>query len=263
MGRCAPSTRRFETVGRATAAAVVGRRRPSSAAARSRQLRPTVRKRESFERHLVGLGQALGSTRRRRGPQRVTRTGKVPTRRRRSGERDVVGESHARMHRGNSASYDSEDEGARRALGGRSRGGRGRVWRRRRHSQRRDVGSHRRRHDDGRRIVGADHVVVGRGTDGGSTTPSGGSEAPANPNERRPEDPPNPVKGGTLVYGLEADTANPWAPFNCSCATSGRDVLKMVSDALFTMTKDGEPVPLLARDRRPQRRLHAVDAAHP
>ena len=83
------------------------------------------------------------------------------------------------------------------------------------------------------------------GTTGGSNDADGGSDAPANPNERRPEDPPNPVKGGTLVYGLEADTANPWAPFNCSCATSGRDVLKAVSDALFTMTPDGEPVPLL------------------
>ena len=82
-------------------------------------------------------------------------------------------------------------------------------------------------------------------TTGGSDDADGGSDAPANPNERRPEDPPNPVKGGTLVYGLEADTANPWAPFNCSCATSGRDVLKVVSDALFTMTPDGEPVPLL------------------
>ena len=41
-------------------------------------------------------------------------------------------------------------------------------------------------------------------------------------NERAPKDPPNPVQGGTLVYGLEADTANPWAPYRCSCATSGR-----------------------------------------
>ena len=78
-----------------------------------------------------------------------------------------------------------------------------------------------------------------------SDTKSEGSDASANPNERAPEDPPNPVQGGTLIYGLEADTTNPWAPFNCSCATSGRDVLKTVSDALFTEAKDGAPVPLL------------------
>jgi peptide/nickel transport system substrate-binding protein len=79
-------------------------------------------------------------------------------------------------------------------------------------------------------------------TTNGST---GDGAASGNPNERRPEDPPDPVQGGRLVYGLEADTANPWAPFACSCATSGRDVLKTVSDALFTSSPDGEPVPLL------------------
>ncbi len=82
---------------------------------------------------------------------------------------------------------------------------------------------------------------------GDATTGSSGSDsgAPSNPNERAPKDPANPVQGGTLVYGLEADTTNPWAPYNCSCATSGRDVLKTVSDALFTEDKEGKPVPLL------------------
>jgi peptide/nickel transport system substrate-binding protein len=81
----------------------------------------------------------------------------------------------------------------------------------------------------------------GATTEGGG----GGGEPSANSNERRPEDPPNPVQGGTLVYGLEADTTNPWAPYNCSCATSGRDVLKAISDALFTEDPEGKPVPLL------------------
>ena len=82
---------------------------------------------------------------------------------------------------------------------------------------------------------------------GDATTGSSGSDsgAPSNPNERAPKDPANPVQGGTLVYGLEADTTNPWAPYNCSSATSGRDVLKTVSDALFTEDKEGKPVPLL------------------
>jgi peptide/nickel transport system substrate-binding protein len=87
---------------------------------------------------------------------------------------------------------------------------------------------------------------------GATTTPSSGSSseggttpATISKGERTPKDPPNPVQGGTLVYGLEADTANGWAPFNCSCATSGRDVLKAVSDALFTEDTEGNAVPLL------------------
>src|SRR4051812_35115504 len=41
------------------------------------------------------------------------------------------------------------------------------------------------------------------------------------PGEQAPPDDGEPVQGGTLVYALEADMANPWAPFNASLATSG------------------------------------------
>jgi peptide/nickel transport system substrate-binding protein len=54
-----------------------------------------------------------------------------------------------------------------------------------------------------------------------------------------------PVKGGTLVYGLEADTANAWPPYRASYATSGYIPLEAVSDSLFTYTDTGETVPLL------------------
>jgi peptide/nickel transport system substrate-binding protein len=83
---------------------------------------------------------------------------------------------------------------------------------------------------------------------GGSTTTSGGSGAakPApGPGERHQEDEGKPVKGGTLVYGIEADTAKAWAPFRASLATAGLLPITTVSDALFAITDEGETVPLL------------------
>jgi peptide/nickel transport system substrate-binding protein len=63
--------------------------------------------------------------------------------------------------------------------------------------------------------------------------------------ERRPEDPPDPVQGGTLVYGLEADSANAWAPYRTSCVTSCLAVLRGISDSLFAVDADGNVVPYL------------------
>jgi peptide/nickel transport system substrate-binding protein len=88
----------------------------------------------------------------------------------------------------------------------------------------------------------------GAETTSGSETESteGATQETVSKGERTAKDPPNPVQGGTLVYGLEADTANPWAPYRCSCATSGRAVLKAISDSLFSEEPDGTPVPVLA-----------------
>lgn len=47
-----------------------------------------------------------------------------------------------------------------------------------------------------------------------------------------------PVTGGTLVYGIEADSANPWAPYRVSCAISCYAILGTISDQLF-VTRDG------------------------
>jgi peptide/nickel transport system substrate-binding protein len=78
----------------------------------------------------------------------------------------------------------------------------------------------------------------------GSTEP-GSTPATISSGERTPKDPPNPVQGGTLVYGLEADSANAWAPYRVSCATSCLAVLRGISDSLFADDKDGQPVPNL------------------
>ena len=66
------------------------------------------------------------------------------------------------------------------------------------------------------------------------------------PGERHVDDEGEPVQGGTLVFGLEADTANAWAPYKASIATSGFIPLSAVTDSLFGISEDGETAPLLA-----------------
>ena len=66
------------------------------------------------------------------------------------------------------------------------------------------------------------------------------------PGERHvEEDEGTPVRGGDLVYGIEADSANPWAPYRVSCATACYVMITSVSDALFTATDEGEVAPML------------------
>ena len=78
-----------------------------------------------------------------------------------------------------------------------------------------------------------------------SAPDSTGDGAQTGPGENHPEDEGEPVKGGTLVFGLEADTANAWAPYRASIATSGYIPLSAVSDSLFGITDAGEFHPLL------------------
>lgn len=54
-----------------------------------------------------------------------------------------------------------------------------------------------------------------------------------------------PVQGGDLVYGIEADTANLFAPYSTSYATSGYVLLASLSDPLFTATPEGDIAPVL------------------
>jgi peptide/nickel transport system substrate-binding protein len=77
----------------------------------------------------------------------------------------------------------------------------------------------------------------------GSTEPT--TQETVSKGERTSKNNGEPVKGGALTYGLEADSANPWAPYRVSCATSCRAILKSVSDPLFSEKEDGTPVPVL------------------
>ena len=72
------------------------------------------------------------------------------------------------------------------------------------------------------------------------------------PGERHVEDDEGePVKGGDLVFGIEADSANPWAPYRTSCATACYVMITSVSDALFTATDDGAVAPMLVESYEP------------
>jgi peptide/nickel transport system substrate-binding protein len=86
----------------------------------------------------------------------------------------------------------------------------------------------------------------------GSSTGSSGATESTTPETvskgvRSVGDEGQPVKGGTLVYGLEADTANGWAPYRSSLATSGYIPLTSITDSLFAVTDDGEVVPQLVK----------------
>ncbi len=54
-----------------------------------------------------------------------------------------------------------------------------------------------------------------------------------------------PVHGGKLVYGIEADSANPFVHYATSCAISCRMIFRAITDSLYITDSDGEIVPLL------------------
>src|SRR5688572_20921450 len=103
-----------------------------------------------------------------------------------------------------------------------------------------EPGRHRRRR---RRLGGLLVLALAAGACGSNGDDDGASE---DVNQSTAESSGDPVPGGTLVYGLEADTANGWAPYRASYATAGYVVLSSISDSLFAVNDDGEIVPLLA-----------------
>lgn len=54
-----------------------------------------------------------------------------------------------------------------------------------------------------------------------------------------------PVRGGRLVYGVEADSANPWAHYAVSCAIACDMIQRSISDGLFMTDTDGQIQPNL------------------
>jgi ABC-type transport system substrate-binding protein len=60
----------------------------------------------------------------------------------------------------------------------------------------------------------------------------------------------DPVEGGSLVYGLEAETDG-WNPVTARWAVSGHTVAMAVFDPLATWSEDGEAVPYLAESFTP------------
>ena len=86
-----------------------------------------------------------------------------------------------------------------------------------------------------------DTATSSSGTGGDDSAP--GSTSPGQVHLTKDEG--EPVRGGDLVYGIEADTANAWAPFRASMATSGFIMASSVSDPLFATAPDGELAPML------------------
>jgi len=89
----------------------------------------------------------------------------------------------------------------------------------------------------------SDTTEGSEGTDGSGATRNSVSNAPTDEGE--------PVRGGTLVYGIEADTANPWPGYRASFAPAGYVVISTVTDPLFLPNEKSETVP------------HLVDKAEP
>ena len=55
------------------------------------------------------------------------------------------------------------------------------------------------------------------------------------------------VKGGTLRYGIEADSAKGWVHYDTSCAISCRMIFRAISDPLFGVDDNGEAKPFLVK----------------
>ena len=95
------------------------------------------------------------------------------------------------------------------------------------------------------------------GTTQGTSAPTvGASEAPSGSTGAGTEAPTTaaaatPTPGGSLVFGLEADTSSPWRPAEMVCATSCYQVIGSVYDPLTVITDDGGWKPYLAESVMP------------
>lgn len=74
--------------------------------------------------------------------------------------------------------------------------------------------------------------------DGSTTTPDDGEDL-------------EPQAGGTLIYGIEADSATAWTPQNTVCAISCHMVMRTVYDTLTLPAEDGTYKPYLAESVEP------------
>ena len=77
--------------------------------------------------------------------------------------------------------------------------------------------------------------------DGGGGGGSASGEGDRGARDFEDEAPGEPQRGGTIVYGIEADTSNPWTPARSTCAISCHQVFKSVYDTLMEPDEDGIP----------------------
>ena len=87
------------------------------------------------------------------------------------------------------------------------------------------------------------------GGGGGGGNQAGGEGGGASTTE--PEDEGEPQRGGTITYGVEADTSNPWTPQRSTCAISCYIVFNTVYDPLVLPDENGDPQPNLLESFEP------------
>ncbi|HMQ25156.1 MAG TPA: ABC transporter substrate-binding protein, partial [Acidimicrobiales bacterium] len=89
-------------------------------------------------------------------------------------------------------------------------------------------------------------VLLGAACGGGGDD-DGGDEGAANvsTSTTNPDANAEPVLGGTLRYGIEADTSSPWTPANMVCAISCHMISHAIYDPLTLANADGEVQPNL------------------
>ncbi len=93
-------------------------------------------------------------------------------------------------------------------------------------------------------LLGLSMIAAACGDDdsGETATPEeDGTDQSESESEAEPEDEGEPTPGGSLVYGLEADSATPWTPAKTVCAISCHMVMRSVFDPL-TLYGDDETV---------------------
>ncbi len=83
--------------------------------------------------------------------------------------------------------------------------------------------------------------------DDGEQTDDGEGDGDEGPTDSEPDETEagDPVPGGKLIYGLEADTSTPWTPAKSVCAISCHMVMRSVYDPLTLYGEDGEIHPNL------------------
>lgn len=87
-------------------------------------------------------------------------------------------------------------------------------------------------------------AACGGDDDEGTTTDTTG-DGGSTDTEPDETDEGDPVAGGSLVYGLEADTATPWTPAKSVCAISCHMVMRSIYDPLTLFGEDGDVHPNL------------------
>ena len=92
-------------------------------------------------------------------------------------------------------------------------------------------------------VLGLLAAACGGDDDGDSAGGDDGGDQERGAREFEDDSPGEPQQGGTIVYGIEADTSNPWTPARSTCAISCHQVFKSVYDTLMEPDEEGVPQP--------------------